>query len=259
MRTTATISDHPFTWSGELRQGPIGRPSKVCATCGATRPAHRQRWAPGSRRRSQAPGGARAPLTDSPVRPPEPAPEPPPPIEREVLALILALDTILAEPPDTLPVAAWVRARELRNALPVPRWEPLAKPPRRPRLAAVPPPAAPALEEANADREGWPRGGGAWGNGTAGAAPRADRVDPTMARARQATKGIRNDRMRALAARAVAEGWQPRKTGDGHLRLDPPGGTGAPIVLSLTATAAGRGWANAKADAKRRGLDVTGL
>lgn len=92
-------------------------------------------------------------------------------------------------------------------------------------------------------------------------APRPEAQAPVQtsarARAREVTKGIRNDRVRELATRAVAQGWTPRKTGDGHLRLEHAGHP--PLVLSMTGTADGRSWRNARAAARRRGLDVAGL
>lgn len=70
-------------------------------------------------------------------------------------------------------------------------------------------------------------------------------------------RGIRNDRFRALYARAVSEGWAPKPTGSGHVRLTGP--SGSSFVISITSDGGGRAFRNTRAQAKRAGLDVTGL
>ena len=76
------------------------------------------------------------------------------------------------------------------------------------------------------------------------------------AQLRRIARGIRSERVRALFLRAVESGWQWRLTGDGHLRVTGP--AGLPLVLSTTGDR-GRGYANAKAKAKRLGLAVDDL
>lgn len=93
--------------------------------------------------------------------------------------------------------------------------------------------------------------------------PRRDPIQPKpvpadqhSAARRKLAAGFRSDKTRALFLRACEQGWQPAITGTGHAKLISPDGKA--LVLSLTNTG-GRGFGNAKATAKRMGLDVSGL
>lgn len=251
---------HPFTASGATRPAKDGRTITLC-TCGQGRNSPRHRvdreavaWheLPPKRRTytpavtpslSTAPG--MVPLEALP-----PLAAPPAAVRRDHLALALALDAVLAA--DTLTASAMVYAVALRGDLGVPRFQEVDRRRRpRPERENAPSPAPPEREALLAPPP--PDPAPVYQNGRTHTAP----VDPAVARARAATKGIRNDKARALATRAVAAGWTPRRTGDGHLRLEREGLP--PIVVSTTMTGDARAWRNLRASAKRAGLDVAGL
>jgi hypothetical protein len=85
--------------------------------------------------------------------------------------------------------------------------------------------------------------------------PRATEGPPPSARG--LAHGFRDERTRGLFLRAVAAGWRWSVTGSNHVRLEGP--DGAVLTLSQTSSGHGRAYLNAKADAKRAGLDVAGL
>jgi hypothetical protein len=85
--------------------------------------------------------------------------------------------------------------------------------------------------------------------------PRADA--PLSAGLSVVARGIRNDKMRDLFRRAIGAGWSPKVLGNGHLRLTGP--TGSSFTLSMTSDCGARAYKNDRAQAKRAGLDVTGL
>jgi hypothetical protein len=88
-------------------------------------------------------------------------------------------------------------------------------------------------------------------------APRTPVPTPDAA-AQRLIRGIRDDRTKALARRAVQAGASLSMTGSGHLAIDRGGQR---LVVSTTANGGRRGhsWGNVRAQAKRVGIDVTGL
>jgi hypothetical protein len=80
-------------------------------------------------------------------------------------------------------------------------------------------------------------------------------VNANQQRAKVASRGINDPKMRAIATRAIEQGWTLRKTGD-HWALDHTGEN--PIVFATT-TSDKRAWRNVRATAKRRGINVEGI
>lgn len=270
-RRPVAYNGHPFAPGSEARTIPDRRSTRgtrvipLCATCGkpANAPAHRhdaRREAPPGRperrravrvtrdrlRVTEAPAGM---IPSAALPPALPAPAF---VRRDHLALALALDAILdAADGGGLHGAAITFAVALRASLEVPRFrsapeepaqaepEPEEVPPASPRWSNGHAPAVPALAPVEGGR-------------------RRDR-DPAVARARSAAKGIRSERLRDLAVEAIRQGWAPRKSGGGHLRLERPGY--APVTVSTTANddAMGHHYQNAKAQARRAGVDVSTL
>jgi hypothetical protein len=67
---------------------------------------------------------------------------------------------------------------------------------------------------------------------------------------------FRSDRFRALAQRAAEQGWTVTSTGGGHARVERGGFS---FIISRTSNGQGRAWKNARALAKRMGVDTEGL
>jgi hypothetical protein len=67
---------------------------------------------------------------------------------------------------------------------------------------------------------------------------------------------FRSDRFRALAARAIEQGWTVTTTQGGHARIERGGFS---FIISKTSNGQGRAWKNAKALARRMGVDTEGL
>lgn len=269
---------HDFVSGDEVVTASNGRRIPACAHCGKAKNSQRHRAYKPMRGRHGRSGPVEivragtpyTPPVTPPLSPPERAPLSPliplsalPPLEAPpefvhagALALALALDSVLdAVDQAFLTPPAIAYAVALRATLGVPRF----RREEAPRLVAVEEvpedrPKVAVTERLTAyqapldvDRvRGVP-----W-------APRPKAKDrPEVSRARAATKGIRNDRMRALATRAIADGWVPRHMGDGHLRLEHAGQ--APLTISTTANGAARGWHNVRSAARRRGIDVADL
>lgn len=189
---------HAFIDSGERRPAKDGRLLKVCRECGRTNI------------------GTAHSLTTEPV--PMPVRAVPP---REVRMLALALDAVLALPPDVIGWRVSLRANDLRSAITdVPREV-------EPVLVTVPKPV-PDMPVARTH------------------------TSPVRARARSSTKGIANEKMRAVATRAIEHGWQLAKTGSGHYRLEKEGKS---LIFAAT-TSDNRAWRNFRSLAKRHGINV---
>ena len=73
-------------------------------------------------------------------------------------------------------------------------------------------------------------------------------------------RSFRSGKVRGLFARATEKGWSWRKGHGGHVIIENPTHT-EHIALSTTMSDAGQGrsWANLRAEAKRKGIDVIGL
>lgn len=223
-----TYGGHPYSPGLVTWASPGGRTYVLCATCdrGANHPMHHANAIPGP-----APETARRPKAVRPRKDARTVHRPASrPMEPVLAALVAILDIVRAA--ELLPMAAHVHAVALRAIL--------AEGEGRRLTPQEPAEEAPAPVELRVV-------------GRSHQAP----VDSTVARARQATKGIRNERVRALATRAIAAGWSPRRDSRDHLRLERAGHP--PIVLSMTAGDDARSWANARAAARRKGLDTAGL
>jgi hypothetical protein len=65
---------------------------------------------------------------------------------------------------------------------------------------------------------------------------------------------IQGKDLRALARRAVAQGWRLEYTGKGHIRWLPPD-EGRPPIYSASTPGRGRGYQNFRAALRRHGLE----
>lgn len=170
---------------------------------------------------AQAQPAARTPLTARVVRKA--------PLAREVRMLALALDAVLDAPIDNIGWRVYIRSLDLRKAIPIDR-DADSKP-----IEQIEKPLPPPEDVSNLHYT----------------APPA----PVRARASAATKGIRDDRMREIANRAIADGWIGSRTGSGHYRLT-KGGQAIVIGMNVSDN---RAWKNAKAKARQLGINVEGL
>lgn len=163
----------------------------------------------------------------------------------EVRLLAIALDRVIAAGPDRVGWRLSIRAADTRKAIEnVPGAEVV------PFLDGEPMP----LQTTETTEPGQP---------PARPAPtplpvevRASRAE--VARVRSTVKGIRSDRYRALVARAILSGAQVEHRGSGHLRVM-GGPLTRPLVVSTTSDGGGRTWENLRAQARRAGLDTSGL
>src|SRR5262245_8122346 len=153
----------------------------------------------------------------------------------ELVGLAIAIDRALALPPDALGWRLRLRLADVRPLLGLPVYPTLAAP------DAEPDPEAPDTH--------------------------LRKLRPALAPkplpvARDATyagilRGIQSTRNRNLVRRAHESGWAVALTGAGHVSL-----RRGDTVLNVSTTqreGRGHGWANLRADAKRAGIDVTGL
>lgn len=72
-------------------------------------------------------------------------------------------------------------------------------------------------------------------------------------------RGIRNDRLRRLVREARRQGWHDEIDGRGHLRVVGPEGKAFTVSLTVNNSKMGHDYENCRADARRAGLDVSGL
>lgn len=203
------LMKHAFVDSGQRLAGSDGRLFKVCAECG---------------RRNVG-------LVHSPAEKASPMPvaKTKPTIAREVRLLALALEGVLDLPMDTLGWSIFMRALDLRKAIPIP-FDPQSRP-----LDETPKPRPTPIVVSEL--------------------PVERLSGPVRARAKTATKGIRDKRMREIATRAVAQGWTLRATGGGHYQL----WQGDKAIVFSGTPSDHRAWLNVKARAKRAGIDVSDL
>jgi hypothetical protein len=141
--------------------------------------------------------------------------------------LALALDAVIELPMDVVGWGIMLRAMDLRKQLPIAR-DPGAPPPTeqepKPRVVSDSQPIVPEYLSG-----------------------------PVRSRAKVATKAIRDPKMREVATRAVAEGWQLSATKSGHWRLD----MGRAHIIFPKTPSDHRSWLNMRASAKRHGIDVS--
>lgn len=141
-------------------------------------------------------------------------------VPREVRMLALALDAVLDMPLDAVGWRVHLRANDLRTAITdIPR-DP------DPHPVEIPQPVDMPVAKTH--------------------------QSPVRARARSSTKAIANEKMRAVATRAVEHGWRLAKTGSGHYRLEKEGKS---LIFAAT-TGDARAWRNFRALAKRHGINV---
>ena len=221
------VEVHPFVLGGPTKPDKRGRTLQLCGdpSCRSTANSPKHRTGVRLARRL----GAASPKNPTP-RPRAAATVAP----AEYVAAAITMDAILALPHDVVPWRLRMRLQAAREDLPVPTY---------PTLYVAPEPEpeeAPAVVEVPEEE-----------------APRVRPVarDATMA---GILRGIRNDRYRSLARRAVDTGWDLSMTGSGHARLSRGDRV---LILSTTAGDArmGHSWGNLRAQAKRSGIDVTGL
>jgi hypothetical protein len=155
----------------------------------------------------------------------------------ELVQAALALDHLLALPDDLVDWRLRMRLRSARDLMPIPVFPTLD--------ARLTPEVAETVETPPTDNLAIAR--------TPTPVPAAN---PLVARGVLA--GIRNDRLRELTKRAVADGWSATMTGSGHLALD-KGGTRLIASTTMGDGRRGHSWGNLRAQAKRAGIDVAGL
>lgn len=256
--TAAQVGPHAFADSGQRETGPGGRSYAICETCG------RKRIGPSHGRVAEL-----APYRDGSPRkrpqrvagPGRPGPELVVPTAREVVQLALMLDAVLDLPAELVGWRLHLRAGELRKAMPeIPASRPARAHPvdARGEVGTMPAPPSDRARSggvgASHDARGeLPRLGP---NGTVNE-PRMIELAPssTRSRARSLSKSIADRRMRELAARAIVDGWSLARSGGGHWKLTRGDAT---LVLPNTPTDH-RSYANARAQARRLGVDVEGL
>jgi hypothetical protein len=255
-RSSTVYGGHPFDPSGGTRPDRRGRIISICGECQRARnaPQHRDSAIAGpaprmtleERRAERVAATARHRLrvVERPLAVPTP---------RELVMLAYMIDEILELElgPDSWRIR--LRAIALRQALP----------PEIPRAAGAPHIAEPDGEvsvPAPVSDEPAQRA----------PAPYLDAppAEPTImiehrpvserSRARALSKRIADKAARELATRAIAAGYQLRRTGGGHWILELPG---SEERLTLPNRIAGyeRGWKNVRAHAKRMGIDVEGI
>jgi hypothetical protein len=165
---------------------------------------------------------------------------PPPTTPAEYVQAALAIDRILALPADLVGWRLRLRLADVRPLLGVPDYPVLGTPaPDHPGVEPDPEAPPPSLLE---DRP----------------ALRPKVLEPAATTAALGIiRGIRSDRIKSLARRALDQGWDVSMTGGGHVRLAK--GSQVIIASGSAETGSGHGWGNLRAQARRSGLDVTGL
>jgi len=240
IRRASARNLHPFVLGGPERRTKAGAVIRECGdpSCRKAQnsPTH---WTPDRARLAPGRKGAGRPQS-----PPQGAPRGRTIAPAEYVSLALAVDRILALPPEVVGWRLRMRLADVRTLLDVPAYPTLA-------LPAVPeatPDPDPVEAETTAQVE-------------ASLGPRLAQYAPVVhgdAQVAGILRGIRNDRHRTLVRRAQAAGWEIAMTGSGHVSLSKGSQR---LILSTTAGDGRRGhnWGNVRAQAKRAGLDVTGL
>jgi len=226
----------------EYRAGPgvmadkRGRRHGLCADCGkpANAPYHRRGWRglaplPKPAPRTRAARGAPSPRASAGVRAGRSLPA------AELVMVAVAVDRALALPADALGWRLRMRLADIRPLLGVPTYPTLAAPDHEPDEDA---PGADLVEHRPELR---PK-----------TLPLAD-----DARIVGLLRGIQSGKNRELVKRARDQGWDVAMTGSGHIALSK--GQSRILVSTTQREGRGRGWANLRADARRAGIDVTGL
>lgn len=227
MATAAsTVSRHPFIPSGNYVDRPpdkIGRiwHRQLCGECGLFQNAVRHRGVASPEPQKAAPAKRQPVVRAERIKVPE----------AELALLAIAVDQALALPADSLGWKLRLRLAEIRPLIEIPTFPTMAVSHVEEAVTEVMTEAVPALK------------------------PIARPVAPA-GKQYSILRGIRHDKVRELVKRAMAQGWSVSKTGSGHIALDKGKQR---IIMSGTSTGAGRSWGNARSQARKYGIDVTGL
>jgi hypothetical protein len=216
----------------------------VCAECGKDRRSHPRRSPTPRQDAAQAPqlalvasaGQSNGSAAPAPSHTPRRAASKLP--AAELVGLAIALDRVLGLPIDLVGWRLRMRLADVRALLTIPEYPTLDVAELPGEVDPTPP--TPTQVERHPQL-----------------APRVQA--PTVDTATQALiRGIRDDRVTALARRAYQAGARLSMTGSGHLAID---AGGQRLVVSTTMSSGRRGhsWGNVRAAAKRAGIDVTGL
>jgi hypothetical protein len=197
--------------------------AQACVVCGRLRRATEHKLTP----LAEVPAVVIDRTETDPTKPPRPARIIPPPAELTMAAL--AIDVLLALPPEALEWSLRIRLDDVRKRLKVPPFPTL-------NPDAVVDDGPPT--EADLARH-----------------PRLIRSPAPVAIGSAIARGIPDKRRRELIKRAVGDGWDAARTANNHIALD----KGATRIIVPTTEGYGRGWNNLKAQAKRAGIDVAGL
>jgi hypothetical protein len=217
---------HPFQVSlSTVITNARGRRTPACVVCGQLQRA--------TEHKVNGVEAVEAVLNDMVIDRVGPVPQPrvqkiaPPPAELTMAAL--AIDVLLALPPEALEWSLRIRLDDVRKRLKVPPFPTL-----NPDAIVddVPP------TEADIARH-----------------PRLIRSPAPVAIGSAIARGIPDKRRRELIKRAVGDGWDAARTANNHIALD----KGSTRIIVPTTEGYGRGWNNLKAQAKRAGIDVAGL
>jgi hypothetical protein len=226
--TDSPTQRHELVWEGDVKVDARGRRLKICAACGKIAVGQTHTPLPKAKRESdnQKLGREKAREAINYLHTPW-----------EVRLLAIALDRAIAAGPDVLGWRLAMRAADCRRTIDLP-------PELEPEMMVVP---QESIAQQEVDNYQYRR-------------PRSytEVTQSALSRARQTTKGIKHDSMRELATRAVSLGAQLRKGRGGHIILS-GGPLNAQLVFSGTSDGSARAWENLRAEAKRRGLDVSGL
>jgi hypothetical protein len=238
---------HAFVANGEHIDA-RGRHHPICGECGKAQQSKRHiRASTNGTHQEEAPRTgvgipvmAGSPLPDSrPKARPKPIHEYP----REVIQLAYALDAAIDLPVGAFEWRSRLRAVELRATIdfvPKSGGEAWRQPTDSERSTGKPVAAPPVDEEL---LKPLPEA-------------RIERVEPSVrSRARAMTKSIKDHRHRELATRAVTDGWNLKRTGSGHWRLE----KGDQALVFAQTGSDHRGWLNCRARARRLGIDTEGL
>ena len=154
----------------------------------------------------------------------------------EYVALAIAIDQVLALPPEAIGWRLRIRLGDMRPLLGVPDYPTLQA------REAPPDPEAPTPADIAVSPERY----------ASKSLPVA--VDSKLP---GILRGIQSGRHRDLVRRAKDQGWGVAMTGSGHVALTK--GQSRLLVSTTVREGRGHGWANLRAEAKRAGIDVAGL
>jgi hypothetical protein len=252
----APIAPHAFAPSGRVVIDARGRRLSICATCGKLRvgATHRADGAalPVEWRRGAEPKPAPEPKP-KPEPKPRRRPELVPAAPRELIELALMLDAVIELPPELIGWRVHLRSQSLRSAIPeIPPSRPARAPAELDETGDSLPAASPSRARSDAA-------------GVNPAAPAAATQEPAVliehaprserSRARALAKAIKDARFRELAVRAIVAGWTLERTGSGHWKIK----HGASALVIPQTPSDHRSWMNARAHARRLGIDTEGL